>query len=138
MKLTIEDIRDGKKAMTHLMLENSRETVNCIVNTDDWKLPEDFRDKVIDVTVQFNGIESDPHILEGLLRGWYDNIKRELAVQYSDIEAEVERRVEQITTTRINPYYDNLNRIIGELTQAQEHLSSFSFNQESNNALNDN
>ena len=39
MKITLQDIDSQKVALCHLMLNNEEETIQAIVNSDDWKLP---------------------------------------------------------------------------------------------------
>lgn len=126
MQITLKDIDSTKVAMCHLMLENTRETVQAIVNTDEWKLPENSKDKVVNVTMQFNGIEADPQILEKLMTDWYHSIHEEYKKQYSDLNAEVEKRVykrvREIEEERITPYEERLNGAIKNLEEAKNNL----------------
>lgn len=130
MKITLKDIESTKVALCHLMLNNKEETVKAIVNTDEWKLPENSKDKVVNVTMQFNGIEADPQILEKLMTDWYHSIHEEYKKKYSDLNAEVEsrvnKRVQEIVNEQIEPYEKRLSVVIENLEEAKNNLSFLS------------
>lgn len=127
MKITLQDIDGQKVALCHLMLNNEKETIQAIVNSDDWKLPEDSKDKFVNVTMQFNGVEADPNCLEKLMTDWYHAIHAEYKKQYSDLDAEVERRVYDririIEEERIKPYEEKIGAVIKNLEEAQINLN---------------
>lgn len=127
MKITLQDIDSQKVALCHLMLNNEKETIQAIVNSDDWKLPEDSKDKFVNVTMQFNGVEADPNCLEKLMTDWYHAIHAEYKKQYSDLDAEVERRVYDrvriIEEERIKPYEEKIGTVIKNLEEAQINLN---------------
>ena len=127
MKITLKDIDSQKVALCHLMLNNEKETIQAIVNSDDWKLPEDSKDKFVNVTMQFNGVEADPNCLEKLMTDWYHAIHAEYKKQYSDLDAEVERRVYDrvriIEEERIKPYEEKISTVIKNLEEAQINLN---------------
>ena len=126
MKITLQDIDGQKVALCHLMLNNEKETIQAIVNSDDWKLPEDSKDKFVNVTMQFNGVEADPNCLEKLMTDWYHAIHAEYKKQYSDLDAEVEKRVykrvREIEEEQITPYEERLNGAIKNLEEAKNNL----------------
>lgn len=127
MKITLKDIDNRKVALCHLMLSCEKPTIQAIVNTDDWKLPEDSKDKSVNVTVQFNGVEADPNALEKLMTDWYHGITKSIEEKYSDIDKEIERRVyervQKIESERIIPYEHKISEVIKNLEQVQLNLT---------------
>lgn len=119
MQITIKDIESHKVALCHLMMENTPQTIEAIINTDEWKLPEDSDDKVVNVSVQFNGVEADPHVLEKLMTEWYNSIQTKFEKKYEDVEAEIARRVEMevnyIAKNNIEPYAYRLRQAVDQI-----------------------
>lgn len=128
MQIKINDIDNPKqKALVFLMMEQPKDIIKAIVNTDEWKLPENKDDKIVNVTVQYNGVEADPKSLEKLIVFWHNDMETTLKKQYSDIEAEIERRVstrlQEAIEERINPYSQKLQATIEKLQEAEMNLS---------------
>lgn len=119
MQIRIKDIDSRKVALCHLMMENTPKTVEAIVDTDEWKLPIDPDDKVVNVTMQFNGVEADPHILEQLMTSWYKSIESSFEKKYADVEEEIARRVDMqvqyIAKSNIEPYTYRLRQMVDQI-----------------------
>lgn len=108
MKIYQSDIENAEIALVHLMLENTPDALQLIIDSDEWKLPTDNKDKVINVTMQFNGIETEPQVLETLLQGWNDFNNKYYQEKYSDIELEISRRVNEEVNKRMEESIDVL------------------------------
>lgn len=118
MKLKAEDLRDGKKALTHLLLQ-SAEVAHAVAKTPGWSAPENIDDKEVHVTVQFNGVSVEAELLEKLLAKWYEGIQKSFEKQYSDVESEVSRRVEkkvlELAKEKIDPITDQMQELMNQM-----------------------
>lgn len=108
MKIYQTDIENAEIALVHLMLQNTPDTLQKIIDSPEWDLPTDNKEKVINVTVQFNGIESESQVLETLLQDWNDFNNKYYQEKYSDIELEINRRVNEEVNKRMSESIDVL------------------------------
>lgn len=110
MDLKLDDLKNGKKALAHLLME-SKEVAETVSKSPEWTV-EDKENRNVAVTVQFNGIECPAEVLESLLAGWYDAMNKQFVKKYADQEAEIKKRVEDdlkiIVSERVDPYVEKL------------------------------
>lgn len=108
--MQIKDL-DHDLLLTHLILHN-RKVAEEVAESAQWK-----EDGIINITVQFNGVEMPAEILEETLQGFVEQIETEIseAVDKDKFEEEVEKRAKQL----LNDHADNA---LEQLCELQEKL----------------
>lgn len=100
-------IDDHEFFVNHWMLQDVDVAV-LISNTPEYKADDNPRGKKLTARVTVNGIELPFKSLEGLFQHFYDSQERHIRKQYSDLEAEVERRLVERLKTEGQPILDKL------------------------------
>lgn len=99
MKFTLES---REKIIHHWMLQDMK-TAEKISETDDWKTNQTLTAKV---TV--NDVEMDFDIVERYFMDVYKSMEIEIKKKYSDVEEEVQRRLEQRMKDEAQPILDKM------------------------------
>lgn len=114
MNLTLKDIQDDSVLLSHVLTQ-SDDVVNLVVGTNLWQEKGE-----VEVKVLFNGVEADGSVLEEVLNHFVSEVERQLFKQYKDVEAEVNRRVNQKWREIMDGKYDKVNDILRLMEQLDQ------------------
>lgn len=124
--ITKDDVQKFNKAIVHLLLNNNN-VCQEVTKSERWE-----KDQEIECVVTFNGVKTDQQVFEDLMSGWYDGIQKHFESKYSDVEAEIQKRVkediERILNTGVQKSIDDLYDLMNKLNDVPEQmLNSINF-----------
>ena len=116
--MQIKDL-DRNLLLTYLILQDD-ETAMRIAQTERWA-----EEEVIDVTVQFNGVEMPAEYLEEALKKWVKHIEAETAefVDKDKFEERVEERAKQLLKDHANDALEKIRALEDKLTEVEDVLT---------------
>jgi hypothetical protein len=95
-------IDDPQVILSHILLHDT-DLVMAVAATPGWK-----EEQLVSPAVTFNGVPVPAEVFEGALKELYNQLARNLAEQYDDVEKEVQRRVEQRLKEEAEPVLNKL------------------------------
>lgn len=110
---------DRSKMINHWMLQD-RASVELIAETPEWK-----ENQTLEAKVTVNGVELNFDAVENYFIEIYKGLEQDAKEQYSDVEQEVQRRVEQRLQSEAAPVIDKLNDIIEVLNSAGDIIKPY-------------
>lgn len=108
--MKIVDIDQRGSIFSHWILNSKTEIVKAVAETPEWK---DSRKMYLGVFV--NGVELDAEDLESFLLEHTENVQKKIEEKYSDLDAEVERRVEEKMKGKRSELVDKFQEAINYL-----------------------
>ena len=124
--ITKDDVQKFNKAIVHLLLNNNN-VCQEVTKSERW-----VKDKEVECVVTFNGVKADQQVFEDLMSDWYDGVQKHFESKYSDVEAEIQKRVkediERILNTGVQKSIDDLYDLINKLNDVPDQmLNSINF-----------
>lgn len=94
MEIKVSNLQYGEtqKIVTHVMLYDKNKAEEIAKTLEG--IPS--KERVVKVSAIFNGVEVDGQVIEDLLKERVRQYDESLKLKYSDVEAEISRRVEKI------------------------------------------
>lgn len=118
--ITANDVRKFNKAIVHLLLSNDNVSQE-VTKSERW-----VKDQEVECIVTFNGVKADQQVFEDLMSDWYNGIQKHFESKYSDVEAEIQKRVkediERILNTGVQKSIDDLYDLINKLNDVPEQM----------------
>ena len=96
------NISDPTVILSHILLHDT-DLAKAVAATPGWK-----QEQLVSPAVTFNGVEVPAEVFEGALKELYNQCAQQLREQYADVEAEVQRRVEQRLKDEAEPVLNKL------------------------------
>lgn len=84
-----DDVQKFNKAIAHLSLSKDY-ICEEVIKSERWE-----KDQEIECVVTFNGVKADQQVFEDFMSDWYDGIQKHFESKYSDVEAEIQKRVKE-------------------------------------------
>ena len=95
-------IDDPQVILSHILLHDT-DLATAVAATPGWK-----QEQLVSPAVTFNDVPVPAEVFEGALKALYLQIVRQFSEKYADVEAEVQRRVEQRLTEEAAPVLSKL------------------------------
>lgn len=118
------DFQDSAQIMSNLLLSCNRTVIDAVIATPQWQANDG-----ITVTAQFNGIEVPGETLETtfklLCNQYVIRHTNDLQEMYSDLEKEVQLRVEQRLKDEVEKVVEKLHDILNVLEDASSVIKPY-------------
>lgn len=112
-------LHDNEKFISHILLHNIDHATE-ISKTSEWK-----NDRTTEAKITVNGIEIPFEAVEDYFRDLYERLAKSALERYSDLDKEVNRRLEKRLEEEAQPVIDKLHDILNVLNDPTDLLTPY-------------